>query len=846
MHQSLPFPRTIALFLALWLSACGEGGSVNRPVEATFEIDPSLEPNVDSIAFPDDTGVRPVASIVDGHGRQIDFVEDEVILTLDDRAALPAILERLHGTVIREVDPNATGLLSELSPIFVLLRVDAPDAEASELAELIMEQGDNGGQHRVSSQKGLNTFTAMARESVGEGTELGANFLFTYDELSDRETAESPSGDASGYSPNAFELAYMNRGSAQDIGAAEAARMVHEAVGVPTGRNRVDFMIMDGGFLNIPDYPGAEIIPRGRVSRINPPNSCSGGGDCPWHGTNVASAALALFDDNIGAAGPAAEVVNPIFVQTPRPNVWDYLDFIFDTVPSALGRFPDIVNISASADIPAGLCLVGVCEAVNVVGRSVRAAGILVFASAGNDAANVDGEDCGPFGLGCWEGAYRVPCEAPGVICVGGLQHDSDVKASRSATGSKQRDSSDSVDIYAPYSVWVHDTPVRGAGLVPPSTSAKQKNGTSFSSPFAAGIAALIKAASPRLGAAEIWQIMRDTAHTRATGSVHRWVNAQGAVQRALGGAPPFVRIEQPTAGQRFSVGSSVPLSCDVQDDDGMDEVAVSWTSALDGPIGAASSFTGATRLRPGMHEITCTAADGRFTVSDSVTISVGNDAPTVVITEPTASDPLYAGNAIAVSADASDVDANLDDVYWQVMNDLGFPTGWTATGLHATIPRGQFSPGRYTLVATAYDTEGERAQDTMRIVILANPANLGPSIDHLSVIGIPADPLDSGLVFWADACTFDVTGDGRIDAADLCQRLRFTANVSDDHDPITALTFEWNVYEDGVVVDSFRTSSPTVTLDLELGRYSVELVASDTAFESSRRSLGVTITTLY
>jgi hypothetical protein len=846
MQQSLSFRRAIALYLALFVAACGGGSSANPQVEPTFEIDSTVEPKVDSISFVDDTDVRPIASIVDAHGRQIDFVEDEVIVTLENRDALPAVLERLHGTVIREVDPNATGLLSEPSPIFVLVRVDAPDAEASELAELVMGQGDNGGQHRVSSQKGLNTLTAMARESVDEGTELGANFLFTYDQLSDRETAESSSGDGSGYSPNAFDLPYMNRGSQQDIGAAEAARMVHEAVGVPTGRNRVDFMIIDGGFLNIADYPSAETIPRGRFSQINPPNSCSGGGDCPWHGTNVASSALGVFDDNIGAAGPAAEVVNPIFVQSPRLNVWDVLDYVFDTVPSALGRFPAVLNISASADIPAGLCLVGVCEAVNVVGRSVRAAGILVFASAGNDAADVDSEDCGPFGAVCWEGAYRVPCEAPGVICVGGLQHDRDTKDVDSATGSKQRDSSDSVDIYAPFSVWVHDTPVRGAGIVPPSTSAKLKHGTSFSSPFAAAVAALIKAASPRLGPDEIWEIMRDTAHTKASGSVHRWLNAQGAVHRALGAAPPFVRIEQPTADARFSVGGSVPLSCDVQDDDGMDDVTVSWASDLDGPIGAASSFTSATHLRPGVHEITCTASDGRFTVSDSVSISVGNEAPVVVITAPTGSDALYTGNAIAVSADASDVDANLDDVYWQLMNDLGFPTGWTATGAEATIPRGSLAPGRYTLVATAYDTEGERAQDTMRLVILANPANLSPSINSLSVIATPTDPYDSGLVFWADACTVDVTGDGNVDANDLCQRLRFIGDVTDDHDPASALTFQWNVYEEGVLIDSFTTSTATATLDLELGRYSVELVASDTASASSRRSLSVTVTTLF
>lgn len=699
----------------------------------------------------------------------------------------------------------------------------------------------------MSSQKALDTLTAMARESAQEGTDLGANFLFTYDDLSDRETEESGSGDASGYSQNAFELPYMDRGSAQDIGAAEAARMVHDAIGIPTGRNRVDFLIMDGGFLNIEDFPTAEMIPRGRFSRVNPPNSCGGGGDCPWHGTNVASAALGIFDDNIGAAGPAAEVVRPIFVQSPRPNLWDYLDYIFDTIPSALLRFPDIVNISASGDIPAGLCLVGVCEAVNVVGRSVRAAGILVFASAGNDGANVDDEDCGPFGAICWEGAYRVPCEAPGVICVGGLQHDRDTKAANSATGGKQRDSGGSVDIYAPYSVWVHDTPNRGAGLAPPSTSAKLKNGTSFSSPFAAGIAALIKAASPRLGANELWDIMRDTAHTKTSGSVHRWVNAHGAVHRALGAAPPFAQIERPTADEHFSLGGSVPLSCDVRDDDGMADVTVSWVSDLEGDIGADSSFTSTPRLRAGIHEITCTATDGRFTVSDTVQISVGNDAPTVEITLPTGLDPLYGGNAIGVHAQARDINGNLDDVYWQLINSLGFPTGWTTSGADATIPRGHVGPGRYTLVATAYDTEGARAQDTMVLTIEDDPSNLGPRIDSLSVVATPADSYDSDDSYWADACTVDVTGDGRIDASDLCQRLRFTASVTDDHDPVSALAFTWEVYEGGTLLDTFTTTTASTTLDLVPGTYEVVLVAVDTAGARSERTpRSFRVTTLF
>ena len=268
---------------------------------------------------------------------------------------------------------------------------------------------------------------------------------------------------------------------------------------------------------------------------------------------------------------------------------------------------------------------------------------------------------------------------------------------------------------------------------------------------------------------------------------------------------------------------------------------------ALDGDIGADSSFTSVTRLREGVHELTCTATDGRFTVSDTVLISVGNDAPTVVITLPTGLDPLYSGNAIGVHAQARDVNGNLDTVYWQVINSLGFPTGWTSTGEDTTIPRSQLAPGRYTLVATAYDTAGERAQDTMTIVIQENPANLGPSIDSLTVVATPADSFDSEGSYWADQCAVDVTGDGRVDASDLCQRLRFTASVTDDHDPVSALTFEWKVYEGLVLVDTFTTSTPSTTIDFVPGDYKVELRAFDTAGEPSERTpRSFVVTTLF
>ena len=620
-----------ALIAAFLFAGCGKDDKSGVP---SFEVDTSLQPAIPSITFIDENGQRPVASIADDKGHKVDFIEDEVIVALQDPSKLTDILSRLNATVLREIDPVANGAPAD-TPAFYLLRVDPATADPAELVDLILNsEGENGAAHRVSSQEALDLLTAIARESETMGTELGANFLTSYDSLSERTTMEAPADidGPGGYSPDAFAWPYMNRGSAQDIGAAEAARLVHDAGRVPTGSNRVDFLIIDGGFSSTADYP-TPLLPTGSRLDVRNPTQCSGGGDCPWHGTAVASTALSIFDDGVGGAGPASEVVRPIFVQAPNPNFWDYLEYIFVTMPSAFGRFPEIINISASADIPAGLCLVGVCTAVDIIAGSVRGAGMLVFASAGNDGSNVDDEDC--F-LGCWEGNYRAPCEAPGVICVGGLVHNFNGRDPDSAWGSKQRDSSDSVDIYAPFSTWVHDNPDSG------TTNAEFVEGTSFSSPFAAAIGALIKAANPTLGPGGIWDTMRETAHTSGDSTMHRWVNAYEAVRRALGNnAPPFVQITQPNEGASFPAASTgVPLSCNLDDDGGTSGLSVSWSSDRDGAIGAPSALTSTTMLSVGLHVIMCTASDGTFAVSDTVSITITNQAPTISIQQPANSHP--------------------------------------------------------------------------------------------------------------------------------------------------------------------------------------------------------------
>lgn len=235
------------------------------------------------------------------------------------------------------------------------------------------------------------------------------------------------------------------------------------------------------------------------------------------HGTFVAGVIGALGNNSIGVAGVAWDVsIIDVALSSPasRCGILDSaiiagLDYVSDRTDPV-----DVVNLS----------LGGISEscptAVQTAIDAARAAGTVVVAASGNDELRAPG-------------VLSVPASCDGVISVGSVGQFGSV-----AVYSTQNDS---VDIAAPGG----DTSV-GSGIV--STLAgggyAEEEGTSFSSPYIAGAAALLRSIDASLTPDEIESYLEHTAQEKgATGRdpAYGWglVDVGAAVAMADAGTDP-------------------------------------------------------------------------------------------------------------------------------------------------------------------------------------------------------------------------------------------------------------------------------------------------------------------
>ncbi len=654
---------------------------------------------------------RPVAAMQDERGNIAHFVENELVLTSNDMKAVTAFVTKWNGELLASIDFQNSGI--DTTNLH-LIQIDTGLADVSQLMD-DLKTLDNAirGSHRVSSESGLALIAAGAR-SAASGMQVGMNWIGVGESISSGSTSESAIGDgrftAGGYSSDAFDWSYMDSGSTQDIGVAPAWRLLSN-LGRLTNRQRL--AILDMGF--IPTFNGdvaTDFIARSNVPfvpAIGTSNLGSCGGPCPWHGTNVANAAMGLVDNNIGAAGPGGPVARPVLVFT----LYDFFTSM-SAVTIAYAEGARIMNMSYSAKVP--FIVSWSVLPFEVVTTAAHAAGAIMTASAGNSGENVDAEDCGPFGLICWEENWHTPCENRGVMCVGGLGVNTKNRAGNSSFGNQQ------VDIFAPYTMLVG----KDQSAARLTEQAYAISGTSFSAPFVAGVAALVKAANPSLSGPEVQRILERTAHSSPDPRVRRYVNALAAVREALGTA---VNIISPIDGSSIARGRTINFRAEAFSNEHSNP-RFEWRSSRQGVIGSGPSMS-RIDLALGTHTITVEATfDDGFAVADSIRLTIINTPPSVFIDSPASGQRYSFSEPISLrgrSVDTSSPETGfrlLDSQVRWVVNGINAGSGHTRTFPGGRLPVG----GPYTVRFIGSDGSSTVDRSTT-IFIDPDPINRRPVV---------------------------------------------------------------------------------------------------------------------
>lgn len=616
--------------MALILARCSAGSKLFQSL--TVEIDPSIFPPANPVPGSDNSVSRPVAAVTDGSGVLTSFVENELIVVTDDPKTLARVLAGWHGTLVRSFMPRDFGIKAQKHH---LVRIDTNRADTSQLvSDLKRLSPALSSRLRVSSRAGL-ALLATASHAANAGLQIGINFIMGPTGYAERITTEDPapscvptpspscpsliSGES--FSPNPWNWSYFKRGGVQDIGTGDAWRALAAA-----GRlnNKTKIAVIDGGFMNNGDFPSdweyhSNSVFAQDASRPNE-YKCNGS-PCRWHGSNVVDALMGVPDNRFGAAGPAGPVAKAVAIRLGDPfDLFNYLG-AFGIAGASGAR---IVNMSVSGRIPA--VLAWAVQPLDSFTGLMRREGVLFLASAGNNTEDVDAEDCAwPFDWPCWEKAWFVPCENDGVTCIGALDGNSKSRKPNSNWGAEN------VDLFGPGFVWV------GPDL--DNQQVHAFTATSAATPFVAGVAALVQAANPALGADDIERILLETAHPSPDGSVKKYVNAYAAVVRALGSTPPEISITvNPTDQPGFvGCGPDFRFKATVFDPD-PGKPTVTWQSDIAGNLGTGEELIRS--LPAGTHKITATATDPTGFTNPSnevaVTVSLANARrPDIAIVAP-------------------------------------------------------------------------------------------------------------------------------------------------------------------------------------------------------------------
>ena len=737
---------------------------------------------------------RPLASLVDSEGTPADFVADELLISTSDGPTLTAFLDQWGGVVLQKIEPkDGTGQY--------LVRIDTtrakPERVADDLASL---NGDRtkAESFAVSSQGGLALLAAATSAVAHNKFTVGVNWVSAPHGFGDgnaREAANGPLGFNSGpYNRNSYNWNYLRAGSTQDIGVT-AAWTALDSIGKLN--NKVPIAVLDRGFATSVDLPASTVL-TSSVPFVDPGTQF--GGQPRWHGSMVASALASVPDNFVGSAAPAGPVAKPTLIWTSGD-----MFLTMNAIDLALRQGNRIINMSFGVPVPWPLAFTVL--PFDLYTAFIRAFNnVLLFAAAGNSGTDVDATT---GWLITWEKTWITPCENSGVICVGGLGEDSLARHPESNFGSED------VNIFAPYVVLIGPDP-----SAPDASTARSQRGTSLSSPYAAGVAALIWAANPAQHADTVEDILMRTTRMSPDNKVKRRViNAFGAVQDAL---PATVAIQTPTQGEVLSAFHPAQFRANVFSD-GHGTPTVTWRR--NGVFMGNGTMIQAT-LPEGAHTITAAAAfpDGAA-AADTIQVTSVDHIPTVHIngpTSPNANTPPVFEQSELIPFHASSLDdlGPLQDSQLRWFLDEASTN--FATGHNPVVNTGG-AVGPHAVTVIGCDATNHCGSHTIGISIQPNGTNKPP----IARITNPAN----GALLWANGN----------DPAGFYHELTLTGTVSDPEG--APITVAW--FDNGVQIGS--TLSQTVKLRAACGNYNHHLVlrATDNAGVSRLDEVDVTVALL-
>lgn len=658
-----------------------------------------------TIPSADGKGTRQVSAF-SGHAK-LEFVTDEVVVTSNDAAAVERFAKKWNGKVVERHDAKPGG------DDTWLLKIDASKADTSGLSTDLRQLDPAArGTGKVSDAKGLRLLAVIA-DAATRGLKVSPNTLMDGAAVEDRTTTEASHDKDT--DRDAYTRWYNDAAGVIQTG--EAWRTLRIA---GADKNRVKVAVVDGGFAMT---NGAQDDIGGRSGDWGAGKnamSCGGGSECDWHGTNVASTLGGIVDNGIGVGGTGGQVADVQAVQLDGATMFDAIDGVYEAFEAGA----KVINMSIGYELDATLSFVNI--PYEDATQEAREQGALVVASAGNDGRDVDAEDC--F-IVCWEEEWIAPCENDAVVCVGGITSDRrrDKDSNFGYEWTENAKTSD-VDIFAPFTTWV--------GPDGEVTTNHRVSGTSFSSPFVAGVAAMMLAANPSLTPAKLEEGLEKTASSSPDKEVSRIVHADDAVKWAFPSSqfPPLVKVDPATETSGAYGGfTGVKLKAKVWTVyDSPSCCSVSWTSAEDGLLGSGLETNGIL-TSAGKRTVTVKATNaGGQSATDTVEITGTNQAPSAAITRPAVGEKFYRG--VPYKFEAVGTDPNqfgglpCTDVVWEI-------TGPSVPTLTATGCQPQFTfpaNGSRTVKVTVKDEAGGQSSTSLPIQVIDPPLNAPPIVSIL------------------------------------------------------------------------------------------------------------------